>query len=545
MSKATKAVGYIRFSSDEQKDGNSVERQDANIKSYASRTGLEVVETLIDQGKSASKGHHIADDAKLGKFLKEADKGTYRGFALIVERQDRLSRLGITKTGDILKRLIAAGMTVHITEENRIIHDLVTAITSALSSYGDQQYSKKLSERIGNAWKAKKTAAAKGELYKGKRYTSQVPFWLEIVDGKIVEVTEYKGEGQQRKIPADMVREMFRLATMGVGSANICNQLNGRLHGMSRTWVVNTLRNRATLGEYEVGGQTIQGYFPRIIDQEIFDAARQQMESRRKNAGYLRGRKSERADNVLEGLVFDTGYRSDNVSVGMNFQRVKSKWTGRECRYLMSAFKAGRKSNRINYSVVEAMILRHLTQEDWKAVAGEAESAEVKAAKAELEIVLRELDKVTRRIETTTAAMEGDDVDVATLKVLAARLAKDEAALATLAERRDALQSNVDAAIAACAALYAPETLLELIKQGTPEGAEIRMRLKSEIRKRVKMVMLSFSQELVGYSILYVNGTMRTGATDRSGRRDDVATFEKPGNQYVITERQYAQSVVS
>jgi hypothetical protein len=42
---------------------------------------------------------------------------------------------------------------------------------------------------------------------------------------------------------------------------------------------------------------------------------------------------------------------------------------------------------------------------------------------------LREIDVTARRIQKTNAAMEGDDIDVATLKVLASKIAKDETAL--------------------------------------------------------------------------------------------------------------------
>ncbi|SRR6266436_7856669 len=42
------AIAYIRFSSDEQADGNSIERQEGNIKRYAESLDLSLVETLID-----------------------------------------------------------------------------------------------------------------------------------------------------------------------------------------------------------------------------------------------------------------------------------------------------------------------------------------------------------------------------------------------------------------------------------------------------------------------------------------------------------------
>jgi DNA invertase Pin-like site-specific DNA recombinase len=64
---------------------------------------LTLVETLIDEGQSASKGHHITK-GKLGHFLKDADNGKYQGFALIVEEMDRLSRLGINETAALIQK---------------------------------------------------------------------------------------------------------------------------------------------------------------------------------------------------------------------------------------------------------------------------------------------------------------------------------------------------------------------------------------------------------------------------------------------------------
>ena len=48
----------------------------------------------MDDGYSAFKGHHISKGA-LGRFLTLADKGKYKGYALVVEQMDRLSRQGI------------------------------------------------------------------------------------------------------------------------------------------------------------------------------------------------------------------------------------------------------------------------------------------------------------------------------------------------------------------------------------------------------------------------------------------------------------------
>ena len=111
-----KAIAYIRFSSDDQAKGDSVERQAERIEAYASRNGLEIVETLIDDGYSASKGEHLSR-GKLGRFLEQSKSGEFKGFALIIERLDRLSRLGIDETNKLIGKLLGSGIVIHVTEE--------------------------------------------------------------------------------------------------------------------------------------------------------------------------------------------------------------------------------------------------------------------------------------------------------------------------------------------------------------------------------------------------------------------------------------------
>jgi hypothetical protein len=60
--------------------------------------------------------------------------------------------------------------------------------------------------------------------------------------------------------------------------------------------------------------------------------------------------------------------------------------------------------------------------------------------------------------------------------------------VSTLEARKNALQTNVDAERAKFTALYHPEDLLTLIQSGAPEANEIRLKLRSEIRKRIEKV---------------------------------------------------------
>jgi hypothetical protein len=203
---------------------------------------------------------------------------------------------------------------------------------------------------------------------------------------------------------------------------------------------------------------------------------------------------------------------------GMNFTTVNG------IQYLSSVFSPdGRKAGRIKYKKFETAFLGFLKDLDWKSVAGASESDEEKAAKEELETVLGELDRTTHRIAAKTKAMDGD-LDEGTLRVLASGIARDEARVTDLEADRTRLQLTVEAARAKSTALYTPEALVDLIRAGTPEANEARLRLRSEIRKRVERIEFIFTARYripgitgIGVRIEFVNGEVRRISLNENG----------------------------
>ena len=504
-----KAIAYIRVSSEDQVSGNGIDRQRDYANDYCQRAGLSLANTLVDDGYSAFKGHHISE-GKLGTFLKEVDAGRHRGSALLIEYLDRLSRLGITETFALIVRLRTGGVELHETKANRVIRsldDLGTSIMTLVDSYQAQEYSKKLSERIAKGWAARKAAAAKGAIV-----TRNLPAWLKIEDGKIV-----KNE------KADLLREAFRLAGLGIGSKNILKRLNGSLagsKGYSLSWLTRSMANRAVLGEYQPhryengrrvpDGDVIPNYFPAIITQSAFDAAR--AEAARKNRipdtkRYRAGdRFSDRANNLFSGLMKDVTSQPER---GMNFTTVNG------IQYLSSVFSPdGRKAGRIKYKKFETAFLGFLKDLDWKSVAGASESDEEKAARAALEAVLSDLDRTARRIASKTEAMDDEELDAGALRVLAGAVAKDEARVTSLEAEKTRLQLIVEAARAQSGTLHSPEALLSLITAG---DNETRLRLRAEIRRRISRIEFTFGFSFAGLGaggwtkvrIRFINGTER------------------------------------
>jgi DNA invertase Pin-like site-specific DNA recombinase len=513
-----KAISYLRFSTPEQALGNSTERQLKAARDYCARNGLELDEDLsiADEGLSGYKGHNV-ERGSLGHFLNEVRAGKIpAGTALIIENLDRLSRQGIDATTDLLKQLTRSGIDVHVIAINRVLkagfnNSLVDYMLIGVQADLAFQESKKKSERIGSAWADKKSKLGKP----GELYTRNLSKWLTVENGKIVEVPEV----------VSMVREAFRMAANGIGVDNITRAIGSQF---SRSWFSRLLSDRSVLGEFQPkGAEVIPNYFPQVISQSDFDAVRLAMEGKRKNGRYAGGnrQRSTQADHLFSGMIYDLGYE-DNAPVRvMHFQKVERG------TYLMSAFDKTRKQNRIRYGLVESAVLQFLSQEDWTAIAGQSESEECKSARAELEALLREINVVERRMQKTHTAMDAEDIDAATIAVLASRVAKDEAALANLASRKEVLQANVETACNKCVDLVKPEVLLDLIRQNSPEANEVRLRLRSELRKRIWRIGLVFVPDgtldingLIVMSITYVNGVRH------------LASFRRGDNRVILVE---------
>ena len=371
----------------------------------------------------------------------------------------------------------------------------MTVIMSVLSSHADQKYSQQLSERLTKAWKIKKDAAVAS----GTPFGNSLPVWLttegqlrsgkRIIDyGKIVEVPE----------KVAMVQEIFRLAAQGVGSKNIVHQLNERV--LSRSWVIRTLNNRAVLGEFQPKGrEVIQGYYPQIISQSEFDAARAKIKTKIRHGAYTGGNRKNSllATNLFEGLLFDI---TTEPVRNMQLQ------TSRELTYVMSAFdKGGRPSNRIRYDKLEKALLGFLETVEWLAIAGESESDECKAAIAALDAKRRLADGISREIASNKEAMIGEDVD--TRRQFMRENAKHEVVLATLTDDIEALQPSVKEAQAKSAGLSETKTFEELLTQLRSNPA-LRLPARAAIAKKVARIELVFMPDRQGVVafLQYTNG---------------------------------------
>lgn len=314
----TKAYSYIRFSTPEQAQGDSLRRQVAKAEAWAHGRGLVLDDSHRDLGISAYHGANRTNGA-LRSFLQMVEDGKIeRDSYLIVESLDRLSRETVIDAATQLFALIQAGVVVVTLSDGqeysatRLRQDWTPLVISLAVMARAHDESRVKSERVGEAWRQKK-AAARAE---GKPITPRCPEWLEVRDGKFIE----------REDRVEIVRRIFQETIEGFGRREIVCRLNGEgklpfkadekrkkpSTGWQTSSVAKIVQNRAVMGEYQPHtgthkarnrkpeGDPIKDYYPRIVEDDVFWRAQASVENRRQQTG---GRRGNNGAHILQGLA--------------------------------------------------------------------------------------------------------------------------------------------------------------------------------------------------------------------------------------------------
>jgi DNA invertase Pin-like site-specific DNA recombinase len=502
-----KAIGYVRWSTDDQSSGNSLERQTANVAAYCERNGLELADTLVDDGFSAFKGEHLSK-GKLGKFLTAADKGKHKGCALVIEALDRLSRQGITETGDLLKRILKNGIEVHVTQTNRVIRsldDITTALLNVLESWTAEEYSKKLRERVGSAWRSKKHNGPDGI-----SITGQLPAWLSGKTGEQIRVNEER---------AEIVREIFRLAATGLGKRMIARILNER--GIppfrGKTWghsyIGKLLHSRTPLGEFrpckngKPDGDVRPNFFPSIVDPALYQKAREALVSRRTIAddgtvtGKYQGR-TGKINNLFTGLVWDCTNRDAPVTMYYENRGKRSK-----PRLAVEKTNSDR-PNAFDYALFEGWFLTFLDQIDWTTVLGETDSEGLRHAEEAVARLALDIERGEQQVQKLTDLL----LDTPS-KALKDRLLKTEAQIEKNKADKETAEKHLEQLRRKHHDLLDKSVIYGKLAES--HDLTTRARLREEIRRKVDRINFAFHQagmqrnDTTLVAVRFVNGAVK------------------------------------
>jgi len=294
------AYSYSRFSSRDQIGNDSLRRQNALIEAWLDRNPEYVLDdSLTDKAVSAFRGRNIHGDGPLAKFLRAVEVGQVQeGSVLLLESLDRLSRQSPWECLEVFRLLIRNGITVVCLMDNRV-YDEATMVAnpfaimeSLLIMTRAHEESRAKSARLSANWAERRRKAAES----GHIITGRAPGWLTVRDTKEGRITTREWVVKEER--AEVVRGIYRMAAQGMGQEAIARALNakgipnwGNGKKVGAMWmrphIKALLKSRAPGGYYTPQGVghdengkpvrkaidgvgEIAGYFPKIVDDELF-----------------------------------------------------------------------------------------------------------------------------------------------------------------------------------------------------------------------------------------------------------------------------------
>jgi DNA invertase Pin-like site-specific DNA recombinase len=306
------AYSYIRFSTPEQKHGDSIRRQNEAREAWCKRNQipLDTVLNLKDEGKSAFTGahRHNSDRHALAAFLELVENEKIaRGSYLIVEALDRLTRediqpalllvLGLLQAGIRIVQLMPQEMIYDDSSENFAIMMMIMELSRGNSESAAKSF------RNGEAWVQKRDEATKERTVQTKR----APAWLRVTGNRTLVGKRMKG-GAFEVIPDAKlaIRKVFEMKLDGFGNMKIVQEMNNgkwwtppgnartlksKTTGWRASYVRKVLTNRALIGEHQpctnrkkskrqAAGDVIENYFPVVIDPQAFHDVQRKLAER-------------------------------------------------------------------------------------------------------------------------------------------------------------------------------------------------------------------------------------------------------------------------
>lgn len=301
-----KAYSYVRWSTPQQAKGDSLHRQLEKARAYAKEHGLDLDEALSarfrDEGVTAYDRRNVLKGA-LGDFLRALQEGIVeRGSYLIVESLDRISRETVHNAATTLQLIVASGINlVDLEDGGRVYSDQTFEIDQtaflimAVRFMRANMESRMKGDRVGKAYDGKRREATE-RLKQGRPFTRMLPAWLRWND-----TTKAIEADPQR---AKVLQSIFEKASAGWGQHRIAHWLSDtgvptfggvgkqrRAEQWNRSYVKKLLSNRAVVGTFTPQQRTkdkdgkrkrkpleaIEGYFPAVVDQEVFDRVASRM----------------------------------------------------------------------------------------------------------------------------------------------------------------------------------------------------------------------------------------------------------------------------
>lgn len=520
-----RAYSYLRMSTDIQLRGDSRRRQLEASRAYAEAEGLELAQggELEDIGVSAFKGANVKEGA-LGRFVAAAEAGAIqKGSYLLVENLDRLSRQKVKHSLALFLRIVGAGITIVTLYDKRVFRedelDLDDLFMSILSMARAHDESVMKSERVGSAWKNKRGKAAAG-----RPMTKRAPAWLNLSEDR----ERYEIISER----AAVVCSMFEEAASGIGMYTIVARLNAsktktfqRSQGWRQSYVAKILSNRAVIGEFQPhrlvegkripDGPVIEGYYPPIVEADLFFRA-QHGKAQRRVSG--KGRKGRAYANLFSRLAHcaycNQTLQFENKGVG-----------AKGGTYLIcdgAQRRLGCPATRWRYADFEASLLAFVEELDLDTIINANDDATLrKAIQDERSALQGELAEKTLAAEQAFASLAaGGPVEFLSGKLALIDVRKKE--LAKLLQENAERQKTIDEMRSRLGT--SREEIRELVQRLQSEPNDEIYRIRAQIASRLRSIVTGISVAPLGSRPITLRSAEKLGALTQ-GEAADVIDF--------------------
>lgn len=525
---------YIRFSSEEQKKGDSLRRQQELIERFAARPeivaeGAEIDTSLDlnDLGVSGFTGKNVLQ-GRFKTFLDAVASGIVKpGDYLAVEALNRVTRLDPMESLPILMGLMKKGIKIAITADSQIyrhggdITQLYIALGELQRGYAE---SEEKGRRVRQAWDKKKERA----FQTGEIATSRLPLWLRAVK------TDQKGliVRKVEEIPerVAIVKEIFRLSDSNIGAIATARLLTERgVPTFTRenprknpnygdfwqpSYIKKILDSRAVLGHYQPmtweklpdnrrrrinHGPEIENYFPQIITPELF---RRVQEKRRGRGKEGQGNKGKKFSNLFLKIAHCSkcGATASHVNKGPDPRKGGRYLVCYRARHGDCAYKAWR------YDDLETTILKFLAEADIKSIISEENKAdELINKKYEIDAEINDIQEMLDAYKADFKRLKGRVSDLDREMAI-----ENEQTLKELKEKAKDLDQEIFKALEQKKSDIEKD-ILDLRSLSNTEDANTVFEVRSKINERLKIIiediMIDFQDRTI--EILFKNGSRR------------------------------------
>lgn len=277
-----KLYSYIRWSSDKQAKGSSLQRQLETARRVAHENGLELVE-IIDAGLSAFKSKHL-EKGSLGAFIEAVKAGEIANDSwLTVESLDRISRDAILKAQGLFMELLELGITIYTGMDNRVYTKTSVTDNPMELMLSIMTFSRANQESLVKSQRQKSAAQLKiNQFHEGGRAENGYPFAIRSSGANVFWADVSDGTVRPHEYYFPIAQLIVALRLKGWGYMRIAKHLNENFTPPKGTakrkhfrdmWapklICNVLQSRTLMGEksIRVDGveHVLKDYYPHVM----------------------------------------------------------------------------------------------------------------------------------------------------------------------------------------------------------------------------------------------------------------------------------------